>query len=161
MKRARVSRYATGWLVVLVMIGACTEVRDEPPASLCERYAQAAERVVLGRSEEVNLAYQRAREKAGPYAPAVGGPNAWEFYTTIGLPPLVFAPTVESRCSWRELNLVLEYRVIPEYFDPEILLGSILDDLRRKEGMDAYADRMKIVVEDFDTGFYAAFDPGA
>jgi hypothetical protein len=29
-----------------------------------------------------------------------------------------------------------------------------------KEGLDAHADRMKIVVEDFDTGFYVAFDPG-
>jgi hypothetical protein len=32
--------------------------------------------------------------------------------------------------------------------------------LRREEGLDAYADRMKIVVEDVDRGFYAAFDPG-
>jgi len=100
-----------GWLVVLVMLGACTEVRDEPPASLCERYAEAAERV-------------------------------------------------QSRCSWRELNLVLEFPSIAEYYDPEITLGSILEDLRGKEGLDAYADRMRIVVEDFDTGFYAAFDPG-
>ena len=46
------------------------------------------------------------------------------------------------------------------YFDPEILLGSVLDGLRRKEALDAYADRMRIVVEDVDRGFYAAFDPG-
>jgi len=29
-----------------------------------------------------------------------------------------------------------------------------------KEGLDAYADRMRVVVADVDTGFYAAFDPG-
>jgi hypothetical protein len=40
------------------------------------------------------------------------------------------------------------------------LLGSVLKDLRREEGLDAYADRMKIVVEDVDSGFYAGFDPG-
>jgi len=39
------------------------------------------------------------------------------------------------------------------------MLGSVLDDLRREEGLDAYADRMRIVVEDRDSGFYAAFDP--
>ena len=143
------------------MVGACTEVREEPAVSLCERYAEAAERVVLGWSEEADLAYQRAREEAPPQVPAVGGPNALMFYAAYPLrvSALFFAPTVESRCSWRELNLVVEFREIAEYFDPEILLGSILDDLRGKEGMDAYADRMKIVVEDFDTGFYAAFDP--
>ena len=70
-----------------------------------------------------------------------------------------YAPTVEARCSWRELNLVVEFPQISEYFDPEIMLGSILSDLRRDEGLDAYADRMKIVVEDVDIGVYAAFDP--
>jgi len=70
-----------------------------------------------------------------------------------------YAPEVESRCSSRELNLVVEFAEVSEYFDPEIMLGSVLDDLRRNEGLDAYADRMRIVLEDRDTGFYAAFDP--
>ena len=60
----------------------------------------------------------------------------------------------------RELNLMLEFRSIARYSDPEILLGSVLEDLRREEGLDAYADRMRVVVEDVDSGFYAAFDPG-
>ena len=151
-----------GWLGVLVMVGACTEAGGERPVSLCERYAEAAERVVGGWHEELELTVEQAEENARGHVPAVGGPNALMFYAAYPLrvSALFFAPTVESRCSWRELNLVVEFREIAEYFDPEILLGSILDDLRGKEGMDAYADRMKIVVEDFDTGFYAAFDPG-
>jgi hypothetical protein len=68
---------------------------------------------------------------------------------------------VGALCSWRELNLVLESDEVVEYYDPEIHLGSILDALRRKEGLDAYVDRMKIVLGDADTGFYAAFDPMA
>jgi hypothetical protein len=164
MKRARVSGCATGWLVMLVIVGACTEVRDEPPASLCERYAEAAERVIVDWYAEFNAARERARGTPSPEGPAVGGPNAWEFYATMRLSPMFPPPTlrarVQSRCSWRELNLVLESDEVSEYYDPEITLGSILEDLRGKEGLDAYADRMKIVVEDFDTGFYAAFDPG-
>jgi len=58
------------------------------------------------------------------------------------------------------LSLAVEFPDVPEYFDPEILLGSVLDGLRRKEGLDAYSDRMRVVVEDVDSGFYAAFDPG-
>jgi hypothetical protein len=56
--------------------------------------------------------------------------------------------------------VVLEFPYVAEYYDPETTLGGVLEDLRGKEGLDAYSDRMKIVVEDFDTGFYAAFDPG-
>ena len=71
-----------------------------------------------------------------------------------------YAPGVESRCAWRELSLLVEFPEVSDYFDPEILLGSVLDGLRRKEGLDAYSDRMRVVVEDVDSGFYAAFDPG-
>jgi hypothetical protein len=129
---------------------------------LCDRYAEAAERVVGGWYEELDPAYERAREKTGPYLPAVGGPNEWEFWASYAPrgPAFAYGPWVESRCSWRELSLLVEFRSIAEYFDPGIMLGSVLDDLRRKEGLDAYADRMRVVVEDVDSGFYAAFDPG-
>jgi hypothetical protein len=103
---------------------------------------------------------KRPSSRGAGDVPAVGGPEASFFFATLPVPPSFFAPTVEACCSWRELNLMLEFRSIAEHYDPEITLGSILEDLRGKEGLDAYADRMKIVVEDFDTGFYAAFDPG-
>ena len=151
-----------GWLVVLVVVGACTEAGGERPVSLCERYAEAAERVVGGWHEELDRSFEQAREKAGPHVPATGGPNEWEFYAAHASrrPAFAYGPWVESRCSWRELSLLVEFPDVGEYFDPEILLGSVLDDLRREEGLDAYSDRMRVVVEDVDSGFYAAFDPG-
>ena len=152
---------STGWLGVLVMVGACTGAGGERPASLCERYAEAAERVVGGRYEE--LEPPPVSDNDAPFhAPATGGPNEMEFYASSarGGRAFEYAPWVESRCAWRELSLAVEFPDVPEYFDPEILLGSILDDLRRKEGLDAYSDRMRVVVEDVDSGFYAAFDPG-
>ena len=36
-----------GWLVVLLVVGACAKAGDEQPTALCERYAQAAEPVIL------------------------------------------------------------------------------------------------------------------
>ena len=149
-----------GWLVVLLVVGACTKAGDERPTGLCERYAEAAERVIVDWHAVTDASPVLAQGKGAGHLPAVGGPEASFFYATLPVSPPVYAPTVESRCSWRELNLMLEFPDVPEYFDPEILLGSVLEDLRGKEGLDAYADRMKIVVEDFDTGFYAAFDPG-
>ena len=149
-----------GWLVVLLVVGACTKAGDEQPMALCERYAQAAERVIVDWYTVTDASPEVAQGKGVGHAPAVGGPEASFFYATLPVSPPVYAPTVESRCSWRELNLVLEFRSIAGYYDPETTLGGVLEDLRRKEGLDAYADRMKIVVEDFDTGFYAAFDPG-
>ena len=154
---------SAGWLVVFLMVGACTEVSteagDEQPTALCERYATAAERVILDWYSEA-VPEPISKENAAGHAPAVGGPNAHEFYAMRGAPALLaYAPTVEARCSWRELNLVVEFPDVPEYFDPEIMLGSILRDLRRDKGLDAYADRMKVVVEDVDIGVYAAFDP--
>lgn len=133
---------SAGWWVVLVVLSACIEAGDKPPDTdtLCQRYAEAAERVIVsGYSVRV--------------------PTITEFYVSGGAYVMDYTPEVESRCSWRELNLVVEFAEVSEYFDPEILLGSVLDDLRRTEGLDAYADRMRIVVEDRDTGFYAAFDP--
>jgi len=147
-----------GWLVALLVVGACTKAGDEQPTVLCERYAQAAERVILDWYTVTGVSSMLAQQGAG-HVPAVGGPEASFFYATIPMSPLSFAPTVESHCSWRQLNLVLEFREVAEYSDPEILLGSILEDLRGKEGLDAYADRMRIMVEDFDTGFYAVFAP--
>ena len=149
-----------GWLVVLLVVGACTKAGDEQPTALCERYAQAAERVIVDWYTVTDGSPVLAQGKGAGHVPAVGGPEASFFYALASISPSVSAPTVESRCSWRELNLVLESDEVSEYYDPEIALGSILEDLRGKEGLDAYADRMKIVVEDFDTGFYAAFDPG-
>jgi hypothetical protein len=149
-----------GWLVVLLVVGACTKAGDEQPTALCERYAQAAERVILDWYTVTGASPMIAQEKGAGHVPAVGGREASFFFATLPVPPSFFAPTVEARCSWRELNLVLEFRSIAEYYDPEITLGSILEDLRDQEGLDAHADRMKIVVEDFDTGFYVAFDPG-
>ena len=150
---------STGWLGVLVMVGACTEAGGEWPASLCERYAEAAERVVGGRYEELELTVEQAEENAQGHLPAIGGPNASLHYPAPKWSPRFDAPEVESRCSRRELSLGFEFPEVGGYFDPEILLGSILDDLRRKEGLDAYSDRMRVVVEDADSGFYAAFDP--
>jgi hypothetical protein len=147
-------------LVVLLVVGACTKAGDEQPTALCERYAQAAERVILDWYRVTDASPMLAQEKGAGHVPAVGGPEASFYYALVSISPLVYAPTVESRCSWRELNLVLEFPDVPEYFDPEILLGSILEDLRREEGLDAYSDRMRVVVEDVDSGFYAAFDPG-
>ena len=149
-----------GWLGVLVMLGACTEAGGERPVSLCERYAEAAERVVGGWHEELELTVEQAEENARGHLPAIGGPNAFLHYPGAKWSRRFDAPEVESRCSRRELSLGFEFREIGGYFDPEILLGSVLDGLRRKEGLDAYSDRMKIVVEDVDSGFYAAFDPG-
>ena len=149
-----------GWLGVLVMLGACTEAGGERPVSLCERYAEAAERVVGGWYEELELTVEQAEENARGHLPAIGGPNAFLHYPGAKWSRRFDAPEVESRCSRRELSLGFEFREIGGYFDPEILLGSVLDGLRRKEGLDAYSDRMKIVVEDVDSGFYAAFDPG-
>ena len=151
---------STGWLGVLVMVGACTEAGGERPVSLCERYAEAAERVVGGWYEELELTVEQAEENARGHLPAIGGPNAFLHYPGAKWSRRFDAPEVESRCSRRELSLGFEFREIGGYFDPEILLGSVLDGLRRKEGLDAYSDRMKIVVEDVDSGFYAAFDPG-
>jgi len=153
---------STGWLGVLVMVGACTEAGGERPVSLCERYAEAAERVVGGWHEELELTVEQAEENARGHVPAVGGPNESQFYalSARGGRASEYAPWVESRCAWRELSLAVEFPDVPEYFDPEILLGSVLDGLRRKEGLDAYSDRMRVVVEDVDSGFYAAFDPG-
>ena len=149
-----------GWLVVLLVVGACTKAGDEQPTALCERYAQAAERVIVDWYTVTDASPELAQGKGAGHVPAVGWPNASFSYATLPVSPSFFAPTVESRCSWRELNLVLEFRSIAGYYDPETTLGGVLEDLRGKEGLDAYADRMKIVVEDFDTGFYAAFDPG-
>jgi len=149
-----------GWLVVLLVGGACTKAGDEQPTALCERYAQAAERVIVDWYTVTDGSPVLAQGKGAGHVPAVGGPEASFFYALASISPSVSAPTVESRCSWRELNLVLEFRSIAGYYDPETTLGGVLEDLRREEGLDAYADRMKIVVEDFDTGFYAAFDPG-
>ena len=151
---------SAGWLVVFLMVGACTEVSteagDEQPTALCERYADAAERVILDGYTE---AEPDTKEDAAGYLPAIGGPNASWAWSALGGSLMDYAPEVEARCSWRELNLMLEFPQVAEYFDPEIMLGSILRDLRRDEGLDAYADRMKIVVEDVDIGVYAAFDP--
>ena len=36
-----------GCLVVLLVVGACTKAGDEQITPLCERYGQAAERVIL------------------------------------------------------------------------------------------------------------------
>jgi hypothetical protein len=127
---------------------------------LCERYAEAAERVVGGWYEELELTVEQAEENARGHLPAIGGPNASVYYPPPKWSRRFDAPEVESRCSRRELSLGFEFREIGGYFDPEILLGSVLDGLRRKEALDAYADRMRIVVEDVDRGFYAAFDPG-
>ena len=148
-----------GWLGVLVMLGACTEAGGERPVSLCERYAEAAERVVGGWYEELELTVEQAEENARGHLPAIGGPNAFLHYPGAKWSRRFDAPEVESRCSRRELNLGFEFPEGGGYSDPEILLGSVLKDLRREEGLDAYADRMKIVVEDVDSGFYAAFDP--
>ncbi|MBW1761777.1 MAG: hypothetical protein JRG67_13300 [Deltaproteobacteria bacterium] len=145
-----------GWLVVLVMVGGCTEAGDKQPTSLCERYADAAERVIL---DWYTKAETDTKEDAAGYLPAIGGPNASWAWSALGGSLLDYAPEVEARCSWRELNLVVEFPDVPEYFDPEIMLGSVLEGLRRDEGLDAYADRMKIVLGDVDTGFYAAFGP--
>ena len=131
---------SAGWFVVLVMLGACTEAGGEQPGALCQRYAEAAERVLVS-------------------GYPVHVPTITEFYVSGGAYAMDYAPEVESRCSWRELNLVVEFAEVAEYFDPEIMLGSVLDDLRRTEGLDAYADRMRIVLEDRDSGLYAAFDP--
>ena len=133
---------SAGWFVVLVMLGACTEVGGEVPDTdtLCKRYAEAAERVLVS-------------------GYPVRVPTITEFYVSGGVYPMDYAPEVESRCSWHGLHLVVEFPEVGNYFDPEIMLGSVLDDLRREEGLDAYADRMRIVVEDRDSGFYAAFDP--
>ena len=149
-----------GWLVVLLVVGACTKAGDEQPTALCERYAQAAERVIVDWYTVTDGSPVLAQGKGAGHVPAVGGPEASFFYALASISPSVSAPTVESRCSWRELNLVLEFRSIAGYYDPETTLGGVLEDLRGKEGLDAYADRMKIVVEDVDSGFYAAFDPG-
>ena len=149
-----------GWLGVLVMLGACTEAGGERPVSLCERYAEAAERVVGGWYEELELTVEQAEENARGHLPAIGGPNAFLHYPGAKWSRRFDAPEVESRCSRRELNLGFEFPEGGGYSDPEILLGSVLKDLRREEGLDAYADRMKIVVEGVDSGFYAAFDPG-
>ena len=149
-----------GWLGVLVMLGACTEAGGERPVSLCERYAEAAERVVGGWYEELELTVEQAEENARGHLPAIGGPNAFLHYPGAKWSRRFDAPEVESRCSRRELNLGFEFPEGGGYSDPEILLWSVLKDLRREEGLDAYADRMKIVVEDVDSGFYAAFDPG-
>lgn len=152
---------AAGWFVVLVMLSACTEAGGEPPGALCERYAEAAERVIGGSYAEPEIEPPPVSDDdARFHAAAVGGPNAGSFYAVRGVSLADYAPDVESRCSWRELHLVVEFAEVPEYFDPELMLGSVLGDLRRKEGLDAYSDGMRIVVEDFDTGFYAAFDPG-
>jgi len=147
-------------LVVLVVVGACTKAGDEQTTALCERYAQAAERVIVDWYTVTDASPVLAQGKGAGHVPAVGGPEASFFYALASISPSVSAPTVESRCSWRELNLMLEFRSIAGYYDPETTLGGVLEDLRREEGLDAYADRMKIVVEDVDTGFYAAFDPG-
>ena len=56
---------STGWLGVLVMVGACTEAGGERPVSLCERYAEAAERVVGGWYEELELTVEL--RQAGRY----------------------------------------------------------------------------------------------
>ena len=149
-----------GWLVVLLVVGACTKAGDEQPTALCERYAQAAERVIVDWYTVTYASPMVAQGKGAGHVPAVGWPNASFSYATLRVSPSFFAPTVESRCSWRELNLVLEFPSIAGYYDPETALGGVLEDLRREEGLDAYADRMKIVVEDVDSGFYAAFDPG-
>ena len=149
-----------GWLGVLVMLGACTEAGGERPVSLCERYAEAAERVVGGWYEELELTVEQAEENARGHLPAIGGPNAFLHYPGAKWSRRFDAPEVESRCSRRELNLGFEFPEGGGYSDPEILLGSVLKDLRREEGLDAYADRMRVVVEDVDSGFYAAFDPG-
>ena len=109
--------------------------------------------------EELALTFEQAEENAQGHLPAIGGPNASLHYPAPKWSPRFDAPVVESRCSRRELSLGFEFPEVGGYFDPEILLGSVLEDLRRKEGLDAYADRMKIVVEDVDSGFYAAFDP--
>lgn len=122
--------------------------------ALCEGYARAAGRVIRNWYREPEA--EPPKEHTRGQLPAVGGPNAW---SALGGSRMDDAPEVEARCSWRELNLVVDFPQISDYFDPEIMLGSILDGLRRDEGLDAYADRMKVVVEDVDTGFYAAFDP--
>ena len=123
-------------LAVLVVLGGCTDVRDEQPASLCERYAEAAERVIGDWYAELNSFLERDRYSGSPHVPALGGPNASEFYAMRGALPLILAPEVESSCSWRKLNLMLKPDEVAEYWDPEIALGSILDDLRRQEGLE-------------------------
>ena len=134
------------------------EVEDDGGlTALCEGYARAAGRVIRNWYREPET--EASKEHSRGHLPAVGGPNASWAWSALGGSLMDYAPTVEARCSWRELNLVVEFPQISEYFDPEIMLGSILRDLRRDEGLDAYADRMKIVVEDVDIGVYAAFDP--
>ena len=151
---------SAGWWLVLVVLSACTKAGGKPPDTLCERYAEAAERVIGGPYREPEVEPPPVSDDdARFHLPAVGGPNAGWFYAGAGASLADYAPEVESRCSWRELNLVVEFAEVGAYFDPEIMLGSVLDDLRRKEGLDAYADRMRIVVEGHDSGFYAAFDP--
>ena len=124
---------------------------------LCEGYARAAGRVIRNWYREPEA--EASKEHSRGHLPAVGGPNASWAWAMLGGSRMDYAPKVEARCAWRELNLALEFPQVSEYFDPEIMLGSILSDLRRDEGLDAYADRMKIVVEDVDIGVYGAFDP--
>ena len=78
------------------------------------------------------------------HAPAVGRANCACGIAVRGVSLADYAPEVESRCSWRELHVVVEFAEVAEYLDPELVLGSVLDDLRRKKGLDACADRMTI-----------------
>ena len=107
---------STGWLGVLVMVGACTEAGGERPVSLCERYAEAAERVVGGWYEELELTVEQAEENARGHLPAIGGPNARLHYPGPKWSRRFDAPEVESRCSRRELSLGFEFPVILQNF---------------------------------------------